>query len=79
MDTNLVVEGVKFMILGMGSVFLFLTIMIVFMNVMSAVIHKFFSEPIPTIPVISEAENQVIDNKKIIAAITAAIMYHRKG
>jgi oxaloacetate decarboxylase gamma subunit len=76
MDTNLVVEGLKFMLLGMGSVFLFLIIMIVSMNIMSAVIHKFFPEPKAIIP---GTENLAKDNKKIIAAITAAIAHHRQG
>jgi len=76
MDTNLVVEGIKFMVLGMGSVFLFLIIMIVSMNIMSTVIHKFFPEPKPVIP---GMENQTKDNKKTIAAITAAITHHRQA
>ena len=76
MDTNLVVEGIKFMVLGMGSVFLFLIIMIISMNIMSAIIHKFFPEPKPIIP---GMEDQAQDNKKIVAAITAAITHHRQG
>jgi len=74
MDTNLVLEGLKFMGLGMGTVFLFLIIMIAFMNIMSSVIHRFFPEP-----VVSEMEVQTKDNKKIIAAITAAISHHRQS
>ena len=76
METNLIVEGFKFMGLGMGTVFLFLIIMIASMNIMSKVIHKFFPEP--------TAENNPSvatkqDNKKVIAAITAAISHHRQG
>jgi len=74
MDTNLVLEGLKFMGLGMGTVFLFLIIMIAFMNIMSSVIHRFFPET-----VVSEMEVQPKDNKKIIAAITAAISHHRQS
>ncbi len=75
MDTNLVVEGIKFMVLGMGSVFLFLIIMIFFMNIMSVIIHKFFPEPRPVIP----GEKKAQDNRKVVAAITAAIIHHRQG
>jgi len=75
METNLIVEGFKFMALGMGTVFLFLIILIVLMNVMSIVIHKYFPEPEP---VASNPENKQ-DNKKIIAAITAAIAHHKQG
>ncbi len=77
METNLVIEGVKFMFLGMGTVFAFLIIMILFMNLMSYIIHKFFPEPQ------SSADTQQTDtqkdNKKIIAAITAAIAHHRQS
>jgi len=76
METNLILEGFKFMGLGMGTVFLFLIIMIVSMNIMSAIIHKFFPEPQPSVTPSATAQK---DNKKIIAAITAAIAHHRQG
>jgi oxaloacetate decarboxylase gamma subunit len=60
----------------MGTVFLFLIVMIFFMNIMSFIVHKFFPEPQPS------AEAQVDtqkDNKKIVAAVTAAIKHHRQG
>ncbi len=76
METNLVLEGVKFMILGMGTVFVFLIIMIACMNIMSSVINKFFPEPQPSAGASSAgAQNK----KKIVAAITAAIAHHRQG
>jgi len=76
METNLVIEGIKFMFLGMGTVFVFLSIMIAAMNAMSTIIHKFFPEPqsnVETEPTIQP------DKKKIVAAITAAIIHHRQG
>lgn len=76
MDTNLIVEGFKFMALGMGTVFLFLIILIIMMNLMSIIIHRFFPEP-QARPV-SEADINK-KNRKIIAAITAAITHHRQG
>ena len=76
METNLILEGFKFMGLGMGTVFLFLIIMIGSMNLMSYIIHRFFPEPQASVSA-PEASQQ--DNKKIIAAITAAISYHRQG
>ena len=50
--------------------------MIVSMNIMSIFIHKFFPERRPEINP-SVAPKQ--DNKKVIAAITAAISHHRQG
>jgi len=76
METNLVIEGFKFMGLGMGTVFLFLIVMIFSMNIMSKVIHRFFPEPQADVNAPVAAQK---DNKKIIAAITAAITHHREG
>ena len=76
METNLVIEGFKFMGLGMGTVFLFLIVMIFSMNIMSKIIHKFFPEPQADVNAQSASQK---DNKKIIAAITAAISHHRQG
>ena len=77
METNLVLEGVKFMVLGMGTVFVFLIIMIACMNIMSSVINKFFPEPQPSAGASSAGAQN--DKKKIVAAITAAIAHHRQG
>jgi oxaloacetate decarboxylase gamma subunit len=77
METNLVVEGVKFMFLGMGTVFLFLIIMITCMNIMAYLVGRFFPEP----QVKPETQDAISkrDNKKVVAAITAAIMHHRQN
>ena len=74
METNLVLEGFKFMGLGMGTVFAFLIIMIVCMNIMSKLIHRFFPEPQASATPSAPAQQ---DNKKVVAAITAAIAHHR--
>ncbi len=76
METNLVLEGFKFMGLGMGTVFLFLIVMILSMNIMSYIVHKFFPEPKASL---DQEVNTAQDNKKIIAAISAAISHHRQG
>ena len=75
-ETNLIVEGFKFMGLGMGTVFLFLIIMIFSMNIMSKVLNKFFPEVQPDLGTRPDLKQ---DNKKSIAAITAAIKHHREG
>jgi len=72
---NSVFEGLKIMLLGMGTVFAFLIVMIVMMNIMSKIIHRFFPEP-------NDVDNNVMpvqkNNAKKIAAITAAIIHHRE-
>ncbi len=77
MEVNLVEEGFKFMILGMGIVFVFLSIMIAVMNIMSKIIHKFFPEPDPAQPPIVVGATG--DKKKVVAAIFAAIMEDKKS
>ena len=79
METNLIVEGFKFMGLGMGTVFVFLSILIFAMNAMSVIIHKFFPEPQANEATSVDSTNTANDNKKIIAAITAAVKHHRQG
>ena len=71
METNLVVEGLKIMLLGMGTVFLFIAMMIWAMNLMSTILTKQYPEANPI-----ETDDQ-IDNKRVIAAIVAAIKHHR--
>ena len=77
METNLVFEGLKFMALGMGTVFIFLVSMIAMMNVMSYTIHKYFPEPVATPSTPSAAPEQKNNNK--IAAIAAALMHHNQN
>jgi oxaloacetate decarboxylase gamma subunit len=77
METNLVVEGVKFMGLGMGAVFLFLAVMIFFMSIMSRIVHKFFPEVQPSAS--SSSSSAQNNQKKVVAAITAAIKFHRES
>ena len=81
METNLIMEGFKFMALGMGTVFAFLTILIFVMNIMSKIIHDYFPEPQIDInaEINASMEAKQQDNKKVIAAITAAIAHHRQG
>ncbi len=70
---NLVFEGFKFMILGMGTVFAFLVLMIVSMNLLSFVVHKFFPEPV-AMPAGNSVKKK---NSAKIAAISAAIEHHK--
>jgi oxaloacetate decarboxylase gamma subunit len=79
METNLVIEGLKFMVLGMGTVLAFIVILIVVMNIQAKIIQRFFPEPKAAAPKSTDStpSAQPKDNKKI-AAIAAAIMHHNK-
>lgn len=70
---NLVFEGAKFMVLGMGTVFAFLTLMILAMNLQSYLIGKFFPEPVAKPNGVANKNN----NNAKIAAISAAVAHHK--
>lgn len=77
MEINLVIEAFKFMILGMGIVFAFLSIMVLALKAQAALIGKFFPEK-DNIGTIKKVQPNVTatDTTKKIAAITAAIQHH---
>jgi oxaloacetate decarboxylase (Na+ extruding) subunit gamma len=65
--------GLELMFVGMGIVFLFLAMLVLAINIMSALVQRFFPEaPMPTPPVLSTSLD-----KSVVAAITAAIHQHR--
>ena len=77
METNLVMEALKFMVLGMGIVYAFLIIMIFALKAQAVLIGRFFPEN-DNIVVVKKAHPNVTqtDTTKKIAAITAAIQHH---
>ncbi|PLY11413.1 MAG: sodium pump decarboxylase subunit gamma [Arcobacter sp.] len=77
METNLVMEAFKFMILGMGIVFSFLIIMVFALKAQAALIGKFFPEK-DNIKTAKKVQPSVAtsDTAKKIAAISAVIQHH---
>lgn len=76
-EVNLVSEALKFMALGMGIVFLFLTIMIFALKLQAFLILKFF--PVEEKEKVSswKPKNTVAnDDRDTTAAITAAIIHY---
>ncbi len=74
-DVNLILESVKFMILGMTVVFTFLVILILVVNLQAKVIAKFFKEEAPvTPPAVGNT-----DEAHHVAAIIAAVTEFRKN
>ncbi|WP_419769646.1 MAG: OadG family protein [Candidatus Marinarcus sp.] len=77
MEVNLVVEALKFMVLGMGVVFSFLVIMVYALKVQTVLINKFF--PLAEKKPINKVQTQVVtasDTAKKIAAISAVVQHH---
>lgn len=77
METNLVMEAFKFMVLGMGIVFSFLIIMVFALKAQAALIGKFFPEK-DNMKTAKKVQPSVAtsDTAKKIAAISAAIQHH---
>ena len=75
--TELMSSGVELMFAGMGIVFLFLTMLVVAINIMSSLVQRFFPDaPIQVTTATTVSVSSGID-KSIIAAIAAAVHQHR--
>lgn len=76
-EINLIAESIKFMFLGMGVVFAFLTIMIFVLKIQGAILTKYFPAEEKKAVNITPMSNQTTthnNNTKIDAAKTAAII-----
>lgn len=76
MEVNLATESIKFMVLGMGTVFSFLILMIIAMNIQSKIIHRFFPDKPNAEKSTKKASKGVSKNK--VAAIMGAIIHHNQ-
>ena len=75
-EVNLVSEAFKFMALGMGIVFLFLTIMIFALKAQAKLIAKYFPVKEKEVPSWKPQNIPASDDKDTIAAISAAIIHY---
>ena len=78
MDIHLVGESVKFMILGMAVVFVFLTLLVWLMRVQARLINKYFPEK--ELPAAHTGRPRALEEEERMrtAAIIAAISEFRK-
>lgn len=76
-EVNLVSEALKFMVLGMGIVFIFLIVLVFVLKLQAKLIEKFFPEEDEKVSKEWKPQTtQKTDDKDTIAAITAAIIHH---
>lgn len=68
MTDNPIIQGLELMVAGMGTVFVFLTVLVFATSGMSSLVRRLQPEPAAEDPGVSEDE---------VAAITAAIVRHR--
>lgn len=74
-DVNLLLESMKFMLLGMSVVFTFLVILVIVVNLQAKLIAKFFPEKAPVAPDTSANK----DDAHHVAAIIGAVTEFRKN
>ena len=76
-EVNLIAESIKFMFLGMGVVFSFLTIMIIVLKIQGSILTKYFpAEEKKAVNVTPMSNSTKIDAAKT-AAIIAAVQHHK--
>ena len=73
--TELMSSGIELMLVGMGIVFLFLTMLVIVINMMSMLIQRFLPETPPTALTVPNIAAGV--DKNTIAAISAAVHAYR--
>lgn len=78
MHDSLMQQGMDLMLFGMGTVVMFLAILVVFTTVMSRVVQRYFAEPeAQATPVkMVEADHDLVD-ARLLAVIKSALDQHR--
>lgn len=83
MEINLVLEGLKFMVLGMVTVFLFLILMVIILNFQAKFLNKFFPQKANPAPSrkssVAQSSPQGDNKAAMVAAITAAIQTYKNS
>ncbi len=78
-DTQLLQEGLTLMALGMGFVFVFLTLLVAITTLMSRAIGRFFPEPVaPRAPTPGRSGASARQDDDVMVAISAAVHRYRR-
>jgi oxaloacetate decarboxylase gamma subunit len=77
-EVNYVAEAFKFMLLGMGVVFLFLFILVEVVKIQAKLIAKYFPEDTSKTPA-TKAGNSADEEQRKVAAIIAAVTEFRNN
>ena len=81
MTDNFVAQGMELMLYGMGTVVVFLALLVVVTTVMSGVVGRYFPEPTAPAPSPASRGRTPAASREpdgeLVAAITAAIRQHR--
>jgi len=75
-------QGIELMLYGMGTVVLFLALLVVATTVMARFITRYFPEPEPPVQAALQrlhAQNKPAGDPNLVAVITAAVHQHRSN
>ena len=78
MEVHLVGESIKFMILGMGVVFVFLYALVLLMELQAYIINRYFPDE-DEVQSNKGRDSAEDDESARVAAIVAAVMEYRKN
>lgn len=78
MHETLIDQGLNLMLFGMGTVFVFLTILVFATTLMSKTVGRFVSEQEPSSSDLQPTATAKPTDPKILAAIQKAIAVHRQ-
>ena len=76
-SSELMMEGVELMIFGMGSVFIFLILLVIITTLMSRVLGRYFPDALPAPKAAPRRKASPAVDSELIAAIGAAVSQHR--
>ena len=80
MQENIMAQGIELMIYGMGTVVLFLALLVIATMAMSAFIARYFPEAEKTSAAGRLPKRALaVDDPELVAVISAAIHQHRSG
>ena len=77
MSASIVEQGVELMLFGMGTVIVFLGLLVLATLLMSRVLARYFPEPEPAPAPVRVATASAAVDSELIAVISAAIQQHR--
>ncbi|MEP0201700.1 MAG: OadG family transporter subunit [Halioglobus sp.] len=77
MQSDIVAQGLELMVYGMGSVVVFLALLVVCMTVMSTTVTRFFPEP-QAVRQTSRKPTPAAQDEELVAVISAAVHQHRR-
>lgn len=77
MSESILLQGVDLLVFGMGTVFVFLTVLVVATTLMSYLVTRFFPEPVQPHPVTPAPVVEEGPDPRVLAVIKAAIEQHK--